>query len=62
MPIAALLIPLIPGLVQSVMGIVNAVRADPGTTEETKAQLDALSLDLQSVAAKVAAVDLPSGK
>ena len=62
MPIAALLIPLIPGLVKSVMDIINAAQADEGTPEEVKAKLDAISEDLKTVMANVQAVELPSGK
>lgn len=58
---ALALLPLIPGLVQTVLAIVTAVREDPGTDAEMKAKLDAISADLKTVAARVAAAELPSG-
>jgi hypothetical protein len=60
MGLAALIIPLIPGLVQSVTQIVDAVKSSDQTPEELKAQLDQISADLQAIALKVAAVQLPN--
>lgn len=57
----AILIPLIPGLVQSVLNIVSAIRADEGTPEEVKSKLDSISADLKRIVADVQAVELPSG-
>lgn len=58
-PIALQLAPLIPGLIQSIVTIVNSVRADPALPEEMKAQLDALSAALDEVAERVKGVELP---
>lgn len=61
-PIALQLLPMIPGLVESVVKIVQAIRQDPATPEAVKAQLDDVEARLQETAAKVAAVqfrDLP---
>lgn len=60
MGLAAILIPLIPSLVQSVMSIIDAVSASDQTPEDMKAQLDAISADLKNVVAKVQAVQLPN--
>jgi hypothetical protein len=54
--LAALLIPLIPGLIQSILQIVDAIRSHADTPEAAKAQLDAISAQLDSVATAVAAV------
>ena len=60
MGLAAILIPLIPGLVQSVVAIVDAVSASDQTPDAIKAQLDAISNDLKDIVAKVQAVQLPN--
>jgi hypothetical protein len=57
---AAVLIPMIPGLVKVVLDIIAAARADEGTPEEVKAKLDAISLNLQSVVLQVQAAELPN--
>lgn len=57
-PLAAALIPLIPGLLQSVLSIVNTIRNQPETPEEQKAQLDAISVQLDDVAQQVARVEV----
>lgn len=57
---ATILIPLIPGLIQSVLSIVTAIRGDPGTPDEIKIKLDNLSAGLKAVVAEVAAVQLPN--
>lgn len=56
MPLAALLIPLIPGLVQTVLSIINAIKSHADTPEAAKAELDAIALQLDEVATRVAAV------
>lgn len=58
--LAALLIPLIPSLVQTILNVVNAVRSDDGTPAEMKAKLDLISADLKGVMARVALVELPN--
>ena len=60
MGLAMLLIPMIPGLVQGVISIVDAIKGHPDTPEKVKAQLDGISLDLKAISAKVEAVQLPS--
>lgn len=57
--LAAVFIPLLPGLMHSIAQIINAVRDHDGTPAELKAQLDAISADLQGLTKKVAAVQLP---
>lgn len=59
--IAALLtiIPLIPGLVRSVLDVVEAVRTDPKTPEDDKKELDRIMAELREVMAKVQAAPLP---
>lgn len=59
-PIALQLLPLIPDLVSNVIKLVNAVRHDPATPEEAKADLDAVAVRLEEVKAQVAVVKLPS--
>lgn len=56
-PLAAALIPLIPGLLASVLQIVNTIRDQPDTPEAQKAQLDTISRQLDDVSAQVAAVE-----
>jgi len=60
MPLALTLIPMLPGLVQTVWQIIDAVRNDDATPAETKAKLDQISADLQAVVAQVKAVELPT--
>lgn len=62
MPLALALVPLIPSLVNTIVGIVDAIRNDPATPEEAKIRLDAISADLKVVVVDVLAVELPSGK
>jgi hypothetical protein len=62
MPIALALIPLLPGLVNSILNIVNAVKDDPATPEEAKLKLATISADLKVVLANVLAAELPSGQ
>lgn len=57
-PLAAALIPLLPGLLQSVLSIVHAIRNQPETPEAQKAQLDAIAVQLDQVSAQVAAVEV----
>ena len=59
MPLAAMLIPLLPSLIDGIMSIVNAIRAHAETPEVLKTQLDQIVQDLQAVNAKVQAVELP---
>jgi hypothetical protein len=60
MPILALLLPLLPGLIDSVYKIVAAAKlsasTDPKATAEIKAQLVALEAALEESKAKVAAL------
>lgn len=58
--IAALLIPLVPGLLKTIMDIVNAATGPELTPEEMKARLDGISADLKGVVAAVQAVQLPN--
>ena len=58
--LAAVLLPLIPGLVSGVASVVNAIRNHPTTPDDVKAQLDQISADLHAVNVRVQAVELPS--
>lgn len=58
--LAAMLIPMIPGLVNSVMGIIDTIKNHDGTPAELKVQLDGISADLKALCDKVAAVELPN--
>ena len=60
MPLAATLIPLIPGLVSGIMSVIDAIRGHGETPEELKLQLDDISADLKVIVAKVQAVELPA--
>lgn len=57
--LAAILIPLIPGMVEGIMRVVSAIGDDADTPAEEKAKLDAISADLKGIMAAVAAVQLP---
>ena len=57
--LAALLIPLLPGLIGSVMNIVDAIRNDSATPEEMKMHLDQVSLDLKALVVAVKDTPLP---
>ena len=59
MPLAAMLIPLIPGLIQGVLSIVDAIRNSSETPDQLKAQLQTISVELQLVSKQVSAVVLP---
>lgn len=54
------LLPIIPGLIESVMRITSVVRADPSTPDEVKTELDALNARLVLAVAAVKSVRLPS--
>ena len=53
------LLPLLPELVRTVVKVVEAIRSDPDVPADVRAQLDALSADLQAVNAKVQSAVLP---
>jgi hypothetical protein len=57
----ALLQTMLPSIIQTTKQIYDAIAADPGTPEEVKAQLAAISAELKSTCDKVAAVQLPNG-
>lgn len=59
MPLAAILLPLIPSLVDGVIAVADAISAHDDTPDEIKAKLVQISLDLQAVVAKVRDVKLP---
>lgn len=59
MPILALLLPIIPSLIQSVVSLVDVIRGHPETPAEIQAHLDAIATDLKSLITKVKAVPLP---
>lgn len=59
MGLAALLIPLIPPLVDGIMSIVSTIRDHDETPEALKAHLDEIWTDLQAVSIKVQEAQLP---
>lgn len=56
--LAQALIPLLRDVVSTVLGVVNALKTHPGTPADAAAQLDAIALQLDDVASKVAAVQV----
>jgi hypothetical protein len=60
MPLAAMLIPLLPGLVNGIMTVVDTIRNHADTPEALKTQLDGISSDLKALTIKVLSVDLPA--
>ena len=60
MPLATMLIPLLPGLVGGIMSVIDAIRGHEDTPEELKRRLDEISADLKVIVAKVQAVELPA--
>jgi len=59
MGLVALLIPLIPGLVSGIIQMIDVMKGHEETPEELKPKLDAISVDLKALVAKVQAVQLP---
>lgn len=57
-PLAAMLIPMIPGLVNAVVAIVGAVKNDPGVPEAQIEKIALLSDRLNETAAAVAALEI----
>jgi hypothetical protein len=58
MPLAAILLPLLPGLIQGIMSIIDAIKSHADTPEAAKNQLDVISLQLADVRDRVAAVQV----
>lgn len=58
LPLAAAIVPLIPGIVRNAIDLVEVLRHHPSTPEEMKAQLDGISADLHAINARVQAVPL----
>lgn len=58
-PIALQLLPLIPGLVDNALKIVDAVKSDPATPADVKESLEEVSRHLDDAVARVKAVRLP---
>lgn len=58
MSLVAILLPLIPGLVQGVLSLVDAIKNHADTPEAAKAQLEQISAQLAIVKAQVAAVQV----
>jgi hypothetical protein len=56
--LAAILLPLIPGLIQAVMQIVKAIESHDETPDVAKAQLLDIALRLDETAKRVAAIDV----
>lgn len=59
-PIALQLLPLIPSLIDNALKVVDAVRQDPATPEEAKADLAAVSDRLNAIVERVKLVRLPA--
>jgi hypothetical protein len=57
--LAALLIPLLPGLINGVMNIVDAIRTHDATPADTKAHLDQIAADLADLNQRVQDTPLP---
>ena len=55
MPIAMMLLPLIPGMVQTLMELIAVIRADPGTDAEMRDRLDAHQRLLEQISDEVEA-------
>lgn len=60
MPLAALLIPLIPQALNGLLSIVDAIRSHADTPEALKTQLDDIAARLQATIDAVANVELPN--
>jgi hypothetical protein len=58
MSLAAILLPMIPGVLQWVMGVIRAIESHSETPEEAKAQLADIARRLEDAAARVAAVEV----
>ena len=58
MTLAAILLPLLPAVVESVMAIVRAIARHPDTPEDAAQQLQDIALQLDEVAARVRAVQV----
>ena len=54
MPLALVLLPLLPGLIANINDFITAIKNDPATPAEVKAQLDELSDRLDETAKAVA--------
>ena len=54
--LAVVLLPLLPAAVKSILDIINAVKSDPATPEDAKAQLDAISAQLDDIVTQVTEV------
>lgn len=59
MGLALTLIPMIPGLIQGIIAIVDLIQGHPDTPEEARLKLVAISGDLKSISGRVQAVILP---
>ena len=57
--LAIALIPLIPGLIASILPIVDALKDHSDTPDEEKVKLERLSYSLKAVLASVQSVELP---
>lgn len=60
MGLALTLIPLIPGLVQGIISLIDVIQGHQDTPEEVKTKLIAISNDLKSINERVQAVVLPN--
>lgn len=60
LPLALQLLPLIPALIDNAIKIANAIRHDPMTPEDVKAELDALEARLLEVVERVKNAPLPT--
>lgn len=53
LPILLQVAPLVPGFLESLFKLIDAVRSDPATPEDAKATLDKLDSDLHMVVERV---------
>ena len=57
--LAIALIPLIPGLIASIIPIIDALKANPSTPDDEKVKLEKLSYSLKAILESVRSVELP---
>ena len=60
MGLALTLIPMIPGLVQGIISIIDAIQGHQDTPDEARVKLEAISNDLKAINVRVQAVRLPN--
>ncbi len=59
-PLAMQLLPLVPGLIDSAVKIVDALKSDPATPADAKAELEQVSANLKLAVERVKNAPLPT--